>query len=124
MTRNIRKSILVAIYSSVTATLLFACSSAGSADMKAAANTPSGRAISLVSERAGAAPEEITVLSEEAVDFSDSSLGCPKPGMAYMQVVTPGHKVMLEYEGKTYDVRIAGGRGLICEPQAEAGAIR
>ena len=115
----------------VSATLILAaCSSSGSGDTNAAdtlapaANTPASKAIHLVAEQTGAAPEQVKLISEEAVDFSDSSLGCPKPGMAYMQVITPGFKVMLEYEGKTYDVRIAGGRGLICEPQAEAGAIR
>ena len=92
--------------------------------MAPAANTPASKAIRLVAEQTGAAPEQVTLMSEAAVDFSDSSLGCPKPGMAYMQVVTPGHKLMLEYKGATYDVRIAGGRGLICEPPAEAGAIR
>ena len=106
-----------------------ACSRNGSAEADAPDPTPSvsaasGMAIDLVTKQTGASPGQITILSEEAIDFSDSSLGCPKPGMAYMQVVTPGHKVMLEYEGKIYDVRIAGGRGLICELQAEAGAIR
>jgi hypothetical protein len=92
--------------------------------MAPAANTPASKAIHLVAEQMGAAPEQVKLLSEEAVDFSDSSLGCPKPGMAYMQVVTPGHKIMLEYKGATYDVRISGGRGLICEPTAETSAIR
>jgi len=115
----------------VSATLILAaCSSSGSADTKTAdtmapaANTPTSQAIQLVAEQMGAAPEQLTLISEAAVDFSDSSLGCPKPGMAYMQVVTPGHKIMLEYKGTTYDVRISGGRGLICEPTAETGAIR
>jgi hypothetical protein len=92
--------------------------------MTPAANTPASKAIHLVAEQTGAAAELLKLISEEAIDFSDSSLGCPKPGMAYMQVVTPGHKVALEYKGATYDVRIAGGRGLICEPPAEAGNIR
>jgi hypothetical protein len=92
--------------------------------MTPAANTPASKAIHLVAEQTGAAAEQVKLISEEAIDFSDSSLGCPKPGMAYMQVVTPGHKVALEYKGKTYDVRIAGGRGLICAPPAKAEAIR
>jgi len=119
--------ILIYVFASL---ILAACSSNGSAeadDTDAAlpsVSVPGGMAIELVMKQTGASPEQVTILSEEAVDFSDSSLGCPKPGMAYMQVITPGHKIMLEYKGATYDVRIAGGRGLICEPQAEAGAIR
>jgi hypothetical protein len=92
--------------------------------MTPAANTPASKAISLVAEQTGAAAEQFKLISEEAIDFSDSSLGCPKPGMAYMQVITPGYKVALEYKGKTYDVRIAGGRGLICEPPPKTEAIR
>ena len=81
-------------------------------------------AIDLVTKQTGASPGQITILSQEAIDFSDSSLGCPKPGMAYMQVITPGHKVMVEYAGKTYDVRIAGGRGLICDNPTDGGPVR
>ena len=104
--------------------LLAACSSAGPVDTAvASANTPSSMAIRLVAELTGATPEQITLLSNEAVDFSDSSLGCPKPGMAYMQVITPGHQVMAEYAGEIYDVRIAGGRAVICD-SVETGAKR
>jgi len=110
--------------------ILAACSSNGSAetdDTVAALTSVSitgGMAIDLMTKQTGAEPEQITILSEEKVDFSDSSLGCPKPGMAYMQVITPGHKVLLKYAGKIYDVRIAGGRGFICENPAESGATR
>jgi hypothetical protein len=107
--------------------ILAACSSNGSADSNTGgtpvANTPDGMALRIVAEQTGAAPEQIRILSVDAVDFSDSSLGCPEPGMAYMQVITPGHQVRAEHEGDIYDVRIAGGRALICDSE-EAGAIR
>ena len=50
-----------------------------------------------------------TVTSAESVTWSDSSLGCPKPGMMYAQVLTPGLRVLVQAEGKTYDYRF--GRG-------------
>lgn len=46
---------------------------------------------------------EISVISVEAVDWSDTSLGCPQPGMMYAQVITPGYRVVLEGEGRSYD---------------------
>jgi hypothetical protein len=39
----------------------------------------------------------------EAVDWSDTSLGCPEPGMAYAQVITPGYLIVLGAAGQTYE---------------------
>lgn len=128
MARNLnimRINILVYVFAAL---ILAACSSNGSTETAATAaatTTMAGKmAIDLVAGQTGVTPEQITIISEEAVDFSDSSLGCPKPGMAYMQVITPGHKVILESAGKVYDVRIAGGRGLICDNATEPKAKR
>lgn len=46
---------------------------------------------------------EISVISVEAVDWPDTSLGCPEPGMAYAQVITPGYLIVLGAEGQTYE---------------------
>lgn len=46
---------------------------------------------------------EISVVSVEAVDWPDTSLGCPQPGMAYAQVITPGFRVVLEAAGQSYE---------------------
>ncbi|MCJ7621732.1 MAG: hypothetical protein MUP64_16130 [Anaerolineae bacterium] len=46
---------------------------------------------------------EISVISVESVDWSDTSLGCPQPGMMYAQVITPGFLIVLEAMGQTYD---------------------
>ena len=62
-------------------------------------------------------PETVTVLEMEEVDWSDSSLGCPQPGMMYAQVITPGYKATVEVDGETYDVHMdASGRGVVCMP--------
>ena len=105
--------------------LLGGCSSSTSADLvtsnavDASANTPTGIAIRTIAEQIGASPEQITIRSEEAVEFSDSSLGCPKSGMSYMQVIIPGHKVLAEYGGKIYDVRVAGDDIQVAVPDEE-----
>lgn len=39
--------------------------------------------------------DQIKVNSIEAVDWSDSSLGCPVDGMMYTQVITPGYDIQL-----------------------------
>jgi hypothetical protein len=46
---------------------------------------------------------DIAVISVEAVDWPDTSLGCPEPGMAYAQVITPGSLIMLDTKGQTYE---------------------
>lgn len=47
--------------------------------------------------------EQIEVVSVEQVEWSDSSLGCPKGGMMYAQVITPGYKIVLSAGGSTYE---------------------
>jgi hypothetical protein len=39
---------------------------------------------------------EITVVSAEYTEWSDTSLGNPQEGLSYAQVITPGFKVILE----------------------------
>jgi len=46
----------------------------------------------------------ITVLSVEAVEWPDASLGAPEPGKMYAQVITPGYRVVLEADGKMYEL--------------------
>ncbi len=56
----------------------------------------------------------IVVESVRAVDWRDSSLGCPKPGMAYMQVITPGHEVTLRAAGGVHVVHEADNKAFVC----------
>lgn len=39
----------------------------------------------------------------EAVEWSDSSLGCPQPDTQYIQVIVPGFKFIFEQGGETYE---------------------
>jgi hypothetical protein len=52
----------------------------------------------------GVPPSDVTVVRVEAIDWPDASLGCPLPGKMYAQVVTPGLRIELQAEGKTYVV--------------------
>lgn len=55
-----------------------------------------------LARRLGTDISRITVLNVEAKEWSDSSLGCPAPGMNYLMVITPGYQVILEASGQTY----------------------
>ena len=61
---------------------------------------------------------EITPVSMEARDFADASLDCPAAGMSYAQVITPGYRVVVEAEGRRFDVRVSGTSGRICRQPA------
>ncbi|MEZ4711027.1 MAG: hypothetical protein R3A44_27765 [Caldilineaceae bacterium] len=51
----------------------------------------------------GVAADAIAFVEIEAVDWSDSSLGCPQPDMMYAQVITSGYRIVLEANGETYN---------------------
>ena len=98
----------------------------GVADQRPAkvGSEPEAVAISTVATQTGLAPDQFNVISSEAVNFSDASLGCPQPGMAYPQVITPGYRVLVEGDGQNFDVRVSGKRGLICDNPRSNGVSR
>lgn len=49
--------------------------------------------------------EEITTQSIVTKDWPDASLGCPKEGRLYAQVITPGYLIILRAKGEVYDYR-------------------
>jgi hypothetical protein len=75
-----------------------------------------------LAERLGIEKGEIKVLSVEAVEWRDGSLGCPQPGMAYDMVITPGFRVVLEVEGNRYAYHTDTTRRVVlCQPD-ESGS--
>ncbi len=36
----------------------------------------------------------------DPVEWGDTSLGCPMPGMVYAQVITPGFRLVFDYQGQ------------------------
>jgi hypothetical protein len=61
---------------------------------------PVQAAVSAAAAELGVDPSAVTVVSYEPVEWSDTSLGCPKEGEFYAQVITPGFKVILSVDGK------------------------
>jgi hypothetical protein len=56
-----------------------------------------------LAKRLSVTVDEITVVSATSREWPDSSLGCPQPGMAYAQIVTPGYRIVLGQGQKQYD---------------------
>jgi len=75
---------------------------------------PEAVAVNTVARALGVDAQAVAVISIEAVEFPDSGLGCPEPGMSYQQVITPGHRALVEAAGRRFDIRISGGHGRIC----------
>lgn len=75
---------------------------------------PAAIATRVVADFLSIPASEITLVSVESKEFADPSLGCPAPGMSYAQVITPGHRVIVEAEGRRFDVRVSGSSGKIC----------
>ena len=68
-----------------------------------------------LSQRLGVNVDEIVIKEVTAVQWKDASLGCPTRGVNYVQVVTPGYRIMLEAKGQAYDYRADGKRIFLCE---------
>lgn len=64
----------------------------------------------------GADPQSIQVVRAEVVVWNDGSLGCPKPGEVYIQILINGYWVVLLVEGIEYDYRASDtGYFFLCE---------
>jgi hypothetical protein len=57
--------------------------------------------------------DDIELIDVEAVQWSDTSLGCPQPGMMYAQVITPGYRMTLEVDGQEYVFHTDGGQRVV-----------
>jgi hypothetical protein len=47
----------------------------------------------------------LEVITARAVTWNDGSLGCPKPGMMYTQMLVDGYQVVVKVGGTSYDYR-------------------
>jgi hypothetical protein len=69
-----------------------------------------------LSTRSGVAVDAIQFVSAEFVIWNDGSLGCPEPGVSYIQILIEGYRVILSADGTNYDYRTGRGEEFIlCE---------
>lgn len=66
------------------------------------------RALAELKAKLNVNPDDIQQIRAAAVNWPDTSLGCPQPGMMYAQMVTPGYLILLGYGGKTYEYHADG----------------
>jgi hypothetical protein len=60
---------------------------------------------------------KLRLTAKHAQEWPDSALGCPAPGRAYSQIVTPGFKLTYRRGAKTYDVHTdqSGDQAVLCQ---------
>src|SRR5215211_163091 len=64
----------------------------------------------------GIQPSEVIFVEGGPVEWNDSSLGCPKPDQAYLQVITPGYVLTLQAHGQNYEYHTdLGQRAVRCD---------
>lgn len=69
-----------------------------------------GAAIEALAQRMAVSATRISLVSAERVDWPNGCLGADLLGLACMQVITPGYRVLLRYDtGSTHEMRT--GRG-------------
>jgi hypothetical protein len=72
-------------------------------------------ALATLSREVDLSQAQITHRRVQAVNWPDSSLGCPLPGQSYLQVITPGYLVSFSAAGESYTVHVGAGNAVICD---------
>ncbi|MDX2418631.1 MAG: hypothetical protein QNK19_14310 [Xanthomonadales bacterium] len=72
-------------------------------------------AIGKVNQENPDSKDSVEHLRIRSVQWPDSSLGCPKPGVEYLQQVIPGYLVSFTANEKTYSVNIGDNNAIICD---------
>lgn len=73
-----------------------------------------------LSSRQHTTPDKIEVLEAVTVVWRDSSLGCPQPGMEYLQVLTKGTRIRLRFGHAVFHYHGVGDRPPVyCERPAK-----
>ena len=69
-----------------------------------------------IASQLSVAKEQIQIEKVEAVQWSDSSLGCAQAGQMYAQVITPGFRVSARVQGQVKNVHTdQAGRAIVCD---------
>ncbi len=70
-----------------------------------------GTARVLLAQRLGVSAESLEFVSERAVNWPDTSLGCGEPGHVYAKVIVPGYRITFAHDGANYEVHTAAKSG-------------
>ncbi len=65
----------------------------------------------------GVDPAALTVTGIDAVDWPDSSLGCPEDGGVYAQVISPGYRITVTDGTSTLEYHTGSNEAIVlCAP--------
>lgn len=86
------------------------------ADVPAAVQPAYKKALDTAQQVSGLNADELTLNTWESATWNDASLGCPKEGMMYAQVITPGYSFTFEAAGETIEVHTneTGSSAVVC----------
>lgn len=73
------------------------------------------RARQTLAQHLKVAPESIEVIKVEPQTWSDSSMGCGKPGTMALTVITEGHAVTLRAGGQDHEVHVSEAGAVVCD---------
>jgi len=66
-------------------------------------------------QRAGVTPADVRIVASTAQTWNDGSLGCPRPGEYYIQVMVEGFQIFAEAAGRRFDYRTSQSAIKLCE---------
>ena len=89
--------------------------------MDAEPQSPAVRlAVETLARELGCPGEQIVVQDVTSVTWRTSALGCPRPDMMYLQVLTPGYRVRLIHGDREYVLHTdRGQRAIRCDGSVE-----
>ena len=68
---------------------------------------------------------QIMLIETKSIQWPDASLGCPKSGMTYAQVLTPGYWVRLESSDQIYEYHTdKGDTFILCDATLEDNNLK
>lgn len=74
-----------------------------------------GRARRALAEHLKITPEDVVVTRIEPRTWSDSSMGCGRPGTMALTVITEGYAVSLRAQDREHEVHVSAAGAVICD---------
>ena len=70
-----------------------------------------------VAKREIVAADAVRLIAVEPENWRNSSLGCPQPGMVYLQVITPGYRILFQVGDEIYEYHSArdADQAVLCQ---------
>jgi hypothetical protein len=101
--------------SAATADRVMAREESANAQPASRATKAEERARQALAQQLKVAPESIEVIKVEPHTWSDSSMGCGKPGTMSLTVITEGHAVSLRAQGQDHEVHVSNAGAVVCD---------